>query len=200
MPYLAFALFKIPLPLTIIQILAVDLGTDMIPALGLGSDKPDAQSMTKPPRAHDERLLDWKLLFRAYFFLGLLEAAIAMSAYFFVLHNGQWQWGMELAMNSTLYLQATTACFSAIIVSQIANVFLCKVPTHSIFQAKLTDNPIILLGIAIEILLLILIDYTPWGNLIFGTASLDALTWFIIIPMTLVILGLEKFRKFLVRK
>ena len=199
-PYLAFALFKIPLPLTIIQILAVDLGTDMVPALGLGASHPEPESMTKPPRAHDERLLDWKLLFRAYFFLGILEAAIAMGAYFFVLHTGAWQWGTDLAMNSTLYLQATTACFSAIIITQIANVFLCKVPTHSIFHAKLTDNPIILWGIALEITLIILIDYTPWGNLIFGTAPLDALTWLVIIPMALVMLGLEEFRKFLVRK
>jgi sodium/potassium-transporting ATPase subunit alpha len=40
-PYLAFVLFRIPLPLTIIQILAVDLGTDMLPALALGAEKPD---------------------------------------------------------------------------------------------------------------------------------------------------------------
>lgn len=58
-PYLAFALLKIPLPLTIIQILAVDLGTDMLPALGLGVGKLEADSMNRPPRAHNERLLDW---------------------------------------------------------------------------------------------------------------------------------------------
>ena len=62
MPYLAFALLKIPLPLTIIQILAVDLGTDMLPALGLGAAKPEPGSMTKPPRPRKERLLDWRLL------------------------------------------------------------------------------------------------------------------------------------------
>ena len=57
MPYLAFVLFRIPLPLTIIQILAVDLGTDMLPALGLGAEKPDPGVMQRPPRAHNERLL-----------------------------------------------------------------------------------------------------------------------------------------------
>ena len=56
-PYLAFVLFRIPLPLTIIQILAVDLGTDMLPALGLGAEKPDPGVMQRPPRAHNERLL-----------------------------------------------------------------------------------------------------------------------------------------------
>jgi calcium-translocating P-type ATPase len=197
-PYLAFALFKIPLPLTIIQILAVDLGSDMVPALGLGSGKPEPDSMTKPPRAYNARLLDWRLLVRAYLYLGVLEATVAMAAYFFILHSGSWQWGDVLPANSTLYLQATTACFSAIIITQIVNVFLCKIPKRSIFQGKLFDNPIILYGIALEILLLVLIDYTPWGNYVFGTAPLDAMTWLIIISMALVMLGIEELRKFLV--
>ena len=89
MPYLAFALLKIPLPLTIIQILAVDLGTDMLPALGLGAEKPEPDSMDKPPRPRQERLLDWSLLGRAYLFLGMMEAFAAMSAYFIVLHTGR---------------------------------------------------------------------------------------------------------------
>lgn len=199
-PYLAFALFKIPLPLTIIQILAIDLGTDMLPALGLGAGKPEPEIMTKPPRAHNERLLDWRLLFRAYFFLGMLEAVVAMAAYFFVLNSGAWEWGTELAMNSRLYLQATTACFSAIIITQIVNVFLCKTPNHSVFHGRFFDNPIILWGIILEITLMGFIDYTPWGNYIFGTAPLDAITWLVIIPMALVMLSLEELRKFLVKK
>ena len=61
-PYLAFALFKIPLPLTIIQILAVDFGTDMLPALGLGAERPAPGTMTRPPRPRMERLLNWRTL------------------------------------------------------------------------------------------------------------------------------------------
>ena len=80
--------------------------------------------MTKPPRPRKERLLDWRLLVRAYLFLGLLEAIVSMAAYFFVLHSGGWHWGESLEANDSLYLQATTACFSAIIVTQIVNVFL----------------------------------------------------------------------------
>ncbi|MBT9613773.1 MAG: cation-transporting P-type ATPase, partial [Burkholderiales bacterium] len=83
-PYLAFVLFRIPLPLTIIQILAVDLGTDMLPALALGAEKPDPAVMKRPPRARGERLLSWQLLARAYLFLGVLEAAAALAVFFFV--------------------------------------------------------------------------------------------------------------------
>ncbi|MDP2991838.1 MAG: HAD-IC family P-type ATPase, partial [Deltaproteobacteria bacterium] len=61
-PYLAYVLFRIPLPLTIMQILAVDLGTDMLPALALGAEKPTQEVMRQPPRSPEERLLNLKLL------------------------------------------------------------------------------------------------------------------------------------------
>jgi magnesium-transporting ATPase (P-type) len=199
-PYLAFALLKIPLPLTIIQILAVDLGTDMLPALGLGAGKPELDNMMKPPRARNERLLDWRLLLRAYLFLGILEAIVAMSAYFFVLHSGAWEWGTNLAMNAPLYLEATTACFSAIIITQIVNVFLCKMPCRSLCHGRFFDNWIILWGIVVEVVLMVLIDYTPWGNFVFGTAPLNAQTWLFIILLAFGMLGFEELRKFLVKR
>jgi magnesium-transporting ATPase (P-type) len=95
-PYLAFVLFRIPLPLTIIQILAVDLGTDLLPALALGAEKPHPDAMRRPPRQRDQRLLDWPLLARAYLWLGLLEAAGALAAFFFVLTAGGWAYGESL--------------------------------------------------------------------------------------------------------
>jgi calcium-translocating P-type ATPase len=70
-PYLAFAFARIPLALTIIQILAVDLGTDMIPALGLGAEPPDRGVMRRAPRRREDRLLTAGLLVRAYVFLGV---------------------------------------------------------------------------------------------------------------------------------
>jgi len=197
-PYLAFALFKIPLPLTIIQILAVDLGTDMLPALGLGSAKPEPGNMNRPPRPRNERLLNWRLLLHAYVFLGLMEAVVSMAAYFFVLHSGGWQWGESLGSHDPLYLQATTACLSAIIVTQIVNVFLCKTPERSVFAAGLFDNRIILWGIALEIILILGIDYTAWGNMVFGTRPIASEVWLFILPFALAMLLLEELRKFVV--
>ena len=115
-PYIAYALLKIPLPLTVMQILAVDLGTDMLPALALGAEKPTPDLMKQPPRKPDERLLNFGLLGRAYLFLGPIEAAAAMFGFFYVLSTGGWQWGSEMPANSVLYLQATTSCLTAIII------------------------------------------------------------------------------------
>jgi calcium-translocating P-type ATPase len=198
-PYLAFVLLKIPLPLTIVQILAVDLGTDMLPALALGAEAPEPGVMQQPPRSPQERLWSWPLVMRAYLFLGVLEASAAMAAFFYVLAAGGWQYGNILGRHDPLYLQATTACLSAIIVMQVVNVFLCRSDRGSAFAFGLGSNPLLLWGIAIELLLILAIDYTPWGNILFGTAPIPARVWLFVIPFALGMLMLEEVRKGLVR-
>lgn len=199
-PYLAFALFKIPLPLTIIQILAVDLGTDMLPALGLGTEPPEPAIMKRPPRPRKERLLNWSLLLRAYCFLGLMEAAVAMMAFFFVLHRGGWSYGQTLPQDHLLYLQATTATLSAIILTQVVNAFLCRNATESLFSQNLLSNRLLLAGITLEIVVILTIVYTDWGNQLFGTSPIDAVTWLYMLPFVAAMLVLEEIRKFWVRR
>jgi calcium-translocating P-type ATPase len=196
-PYLAFVLFRIPLPLTIIQILAVDLGTDMVPALALGAEKPAADTMRRPPRSRAERLLTWPLVARAYLWLGMLEAAAAMAAFFFVLHAGGWQYGDTLGSRDPLYLQATAACLAAIIVTQAVNVFMCRDAVRSAFG--LAVNPFILWGVAFEVTLILAIVYTPWGNAIFGTAPFPGAAWLFMLPFAAAMLALEEARKAIVR-
>jgi sodium/potassium-transporting ATPase subunit alpha len=198
-PCLAFVVFRIPLPLTIIQILAVDLGTDILPALGLGAERPAPAVMRAPPRPRADRLLNWPLLARAYLFLGLMLGTAAMSAYWFVLHAGGWRFGEPLAAHDPLYLQSTTACLSGIVIMQIANVFLCRSDRRSAFAFGLFSNKLILAGVAAEVTLIALIDYTPWGNALFGTAPIPATVWLFIIPFALGMLALEESRKWLVR-
>ncbi len=198
-PYLAFVLFKVPLPLTVMQILAVDLGTDTLPALALGAEKPDPEVMRRPPRPASQRMLSWRMLTRVYLFLGPLEAIVVMSAFFFVLHGGGWQSGTGLATHDPLYLRATTACLSAIVLMQVVNIFLCRHPTRSVFSRAHRRNDLIVYGIVFELVLLLLIVYTPWGNELFGTAPLDAAVWWFIISFMPAMLLLEELRKALVR-
>jgi magnesium-transporting ATPase (P-type) len=199
-PYLAFVLFRIPLPLTIMQILAVDLGTDILPALALGAEKPDPAVMKRPPRPRGERLLNWPLVARAYLFLGVLEAIAALAAFFFVLDGGGWVYGEVLARNDPLYLKATTACLSAIVVAQMVNVFLCRHPRRSAFSFGIAGNPLILWGIGAELALLLAIVYTPAGNALFGTAPLSPAVWLFVMPFALGMLALEELRKAVVRR
>lgn len=89
-----------------------------------------------------------------------------MAAFFFVLHAGGWHYGQMLVRNNPLYLQATTATLSTIIVMQVANVFLCRSPEQPVSASGLSSNKLLHLGVAAEIALILLIDYTPWGNVI----------------------------------
>ena len=199
-PYLAFVLFRIPLPLTIIQILAVDLGTDMLPALALGAERPDPGLMRQPPRPAHERLLSWPLLARAYLWLGMLQAGVALGGFFLVLHLAGWQYGEMLATTDPLYLQATTACLAAIVVSQMVNVFVCRHPRESALRFSLTENPLLLLGLAVELGLLLLIVYTPPGNRIFATRAFDSGVWAVLVLLALGFGVLEELRKYVVRR
>ncbi len=199
-PYLAFVLFRIPLPLTVIQILAVDLGTDMLPALALGAEKPAAGIMNRPPRRREERLMNWPLVARAYLWLGMMEAAAAMAAYFVVLGGGGWRYGEPLASNDSLYLQATTACLASIIAMQVMNVLLCRDPRESVFAAALPANSLIFLGVAVELTLILAIVYTPFGNAIFNTAPMGIEVWLFMLPFAAGMLVLEESRKWWLRR
>lgn len=199
-PYLAYILLKIPLPLTIIQILAVDLGTDILPALALGAEKPTPGIMKEPPRSPKERLLNLPLISRAYLFLGPIEAVACMFGFFWVLYNGGWIWGTMLPSNNILYMQATTACLTAIIITQIGNVFACRSSKESISSIGIFTNKLIFLGIAVELLLQLFIVYHPWGNKIFSTAPISTNVWMILIPFTIFLFLAEECRKLISRR
>ncbi|RJX30775.1 MAG: cation-transporting P-type ATPase [Oxalobacter sp.] len=194
-PFLAFVLFKVPLGLTLIQILLIDLGTDSLPAVGLGADRPDPAVMQRPPRARDEKLFDTKLAVRAFLLLGLMESVAAMAIFFIVLKSFGWEYGQELLGADPNYLAATTACLSAVIVMQVMNVFLCRSATRSVFAQSWLSNPVIVGGIVFEMALILFVVYTPVGNTLFGTAPVAWWVWFAVIPFAIAMLALDEGRK-----
>ncbi|HWQ70469.1 MAG TPA: cation-transporting P-type ATPase [Patescibacteria group bacterium] len=199
-PYLASVVLRIPLLLTIVQILAVDLGTDMLPALGLGAESPDANTMDRAPRSRNERLLNAPLLARSYLFLGPIEAAAAMSAGLWYLTAGGWEWGIDLHAASPLYRQATTVAFAAIVICQVANVYACRSPKASVLSVGLFTNRLIVWGIAAEVVILGLIVYSPIGHRIFGTDAFPAGFWWPLIGCAVLLLLMEEARKGIVRR
>jgi len=199
-PYLAYVLLNIPLPLTIMQILAIDLGTDIFPALALGAEKPAKDAMKQPPRSPDVRLLNFKVLGRAYLFLGPVEAIAGLYGFFYVLGTGGWQWGQMLAADNMLYMQATTACLGAIIASQVGNAFTCRSAKESIFKLGFFSNRLLLLGIAAEIIITAFIIYNPLGNRFFGTEPLGAAVLLSLAPFCIVVLAADELRKFYLRR
>jgi len=199
-PYLAYGFLGMPLALTIPQVLAIDLGTDMVPAIALGAESPHPGIMDVPPRPKSERLLTIPLLLRTYLFLGLNSAILAMGGFFLYLFANGWSWGFPLDWTTSLYKEATTVTFAGIVLAQVANVFSCRSARLSVARFGWLSNPLILWGIAIEIALLGLMTYTSVGNDIFRTAPLPLWIFGPLALGALILLCAEESRKIIVTR
>ncbi|MBU7016245.1 MAG: cation-transporting P-type ATPase [Theionarchaea archaeon] len=199
-PFIAYVLFPIPLPITVVQILSIDLITDILPAIGLGNEPPEADIMVRPPRRREERLVSLKTFLRSYGIIGPTEALMSFIVFFLVLYGGGWIWGEELAATSTLYRQAAGAFLATIIFSQIGNVNACRTNRQSAVRHVFRANPWILAGITVEVLFIFLIIYIPAFHWFFTASPLALKIWPVIIVAPFVIFGVEEIRKFLVRK
>lgn len=104
------------------------------------------------------------------------------------------------ALDNILYMQVTTACFTAIIVTQVANVFACRSFRESLFSIGLFSNRLTFIGVAFEIILQLYIVYYPWSNAVFATSPISIKVWLVIIPFAIAHLVAEEIRKAVARK
>lgn len=87
-PFLLFSILNIPLALTTVLILCVDLGTDMIPAISLAYEKKESDIMDRPPRnAKTDRLVNTKLISFSYLQIGIMQALAGLLTYMIVLND-----------------------------------------------------------------------------------------------------------------
>jgi magnesium-transporting ATPase (P-type) len=199
-PFLAAVFLRIPLPLTVMQILAVDLGTDLLPALALGAEPPERDVMERPPRGRTERLLGARRLAYAYGFLGVIEAAVALAAFFWTYVVAGWRPGQPMEATGALYHRATTMTLAAIVAGQIGNVFACRTERESVLRAGLFGNRLVLAGIASELaILLALITVRPLRDA-FGLAPLRPAEWLVLLPVPALVLLLAEARKWMLRR
>ena len=198
--FFAFSAGRIPLALTVMQILFVDLGTDMVPALGLGSEKPEPGLMDKPPRSLKEHVITKSLLLRAYAFLGIIQSIAAMAAFYFMYWtNGHWGKWIDLPSTGWLYAAATAMTLAAVVSTQIGNVFAHRTGRSSIFKIGFFSNRMIWIGIATELALISLAVYAPFMHGIFGTAAFPLKNWLFLLAWAPSLLIADEMRKALLR-
>jgi len=88
LPFIFFILFQVPLPLSTVLILCIDLGTDMIPAISFAYENPELDIMDRTPRdAKMDHLVNAKLISFAYFQIGVIQASAGMYTYFLILND-----------------------------------------------------------------------------------------------------------------
>ena len=156
---------QFPLAIGVLQVLALDIGTDMLPALALGAEPANPRIMKGRRR---DAVVDRALLLRSFGILGATEAIGSMVAFAVVLHTGGWTWGTEPA--APLLAVASGTAFAAISVGQMANAFACRSNTHPVWRLRLTTNKLVLFAVAAEALLLVaFVGLPPLRDLLGGS-------------------------------
>ncbi|MGN1385615.1 MAG: cation-translocating P-type ATPase [Bacillus sp. (in: firmicutes)] len=206
-PFLAMGLLDIPLALTVLLILAIDLGTDLIPAISLGKELPDDDILDEPPRAQNSNILNKKVLLRSYGFLGIIEAGLLFVMFFYAWHHFGYTVGEMRTLSASIengtaasdvmyvYSYAITLGFGAVIAAQIGNVLECrssKLPVYKSFKKK---NKLMVVGIAVEFALFLLIAYVPFFNMLFETTSIKLHHLALLLICPLILIMLEEIRK-----
>jgi sodium/potassium-transporting ATPase subunit alpha len=147
-PYILWMLFPgAPLAMTVMGVLAVDVGTDLVPAMGLGIEHPGKDVMLRPPRKRSERLLTLGFILKNYLMQGTILALACFATYFYfgwslglfedgfsLLKMPASPAGLDMSQASAAYLMSLSAFFIPTVTTQIANVLSRRSTTQSLFS------------------------------------------------------------------
>jgi len=197
----AFSAARIPLALNVMHILAVDLGTDIVPALALGAEPPEPGTMQQPPRNLNEHVITPKLLLRAYLILGPIQSIATMAAFYYYYWTngfaGQW---MDLPGSGDIYRSATAMALAAVVATQIGNLFAQRAESTPILKMPLFKNKMIWIGILTEIIVIFAIVYIPFFQKFIGTNSFPLKNWLFLSAWIPSLIIVDEIRKWIKRK
>ena len=202
-PFILYALSggRIPLALNVMHILAVDLGTDLLPALGLGAEKAEPGLMDRPPRNLREHVITPGLLARAYLFLGPLQSLAVMAAFYFLYwtngYSGQW---LDLPSSGPLYESATAMALACVVTTQIGNLFAQRTERASSLRVPAFGNRLLWLGVASELAVVAAIVHWPPAQRLVGTGTFALFNWAFLFAWTPLLLLADEARKWVLRR
>ncbi|MCI0645718.1 MAG: cation-transporting P-type ATPase [Chloroflexi bacterium] len=214
MPFIVTALFPaIPLALTVSQILAIDLGTDVLPALALGLEKPEPKVMNRPPRRRTQPLINSGLVLRALW-LGLIETALCYLGFLFIYDLAGQPLLPALSVPDelpiaallaipagvALYPLATTVFHAGVVMAQIGNAFTCRTEVERVHRLGWFSNSFLWAAVAMEIFLIVLLIYLPPLTQLFDHAPLPLRYWGWLILYAPALYALDRIRKSIARR
>jgi len=211
-PFVAMVFLRIPLPLTLLQILTIDLLTDQVPALALGLERPEPGVMERPPKRTGEPILTGGMVIKAYLFLGPLAAAVGMFGFFYRYVEAGWHFGDWAAMASFgaapvgsspatgIYMAATTMTLTGIVMAQVGNGFAMRTHRQSILKVGFFSNKMLLWGVVAELVAQAALVYVPFLQRVFSTAAMSATQWLVLAAFAPLLLVADEIRKFFLRR
>ena len=169
-PFVVWALSggRFPLAIGVLQVLALDIGTDVLPALALGTEPPGAHVLTNPPT--HRHLIDRPSFIRAFGVLGPVEAFVELSAFIAVFWASGWRPG-DAFSDGAILRSASGAAFTAVVFGQMANAFACRSTVRPVWRVGLTTNRFLLVALAAELAMLLGFLYIPPVAEILGQAG-----------------------------
>nr|CAD7445113.1 unnamed protein product [Timema bartmani] len=225
-PFLMFVVLGIPLPLGVIAILCIDLGTDMVPAISLGYERSESDIMKRRPRCpYTDKLKRCigELLFYLSVCSGIIQTAGGFFNYFVIMaENGflpmrllrlreEWDslvvndlrdsYGQQWTYSARKRLEYTchTAFFITVVITQWANLICCKTRRNSIVHQKMT-NWFLNFALVFETCLAVCLLYLPAMDTALKMHPLKIQWWLPGIPWAVILLIFDETRKYFIRR
>jgi len=197
--FLAFILLPIPLPLSIPQILAIDLLLEIPPSIALILEPPEPGVMERPPRGRGSRLFTFSNLLRPLY-IGVLIFIPALLGSFNTWVEAGWRFGERTVPDAQRYAKGTTMFMASIIAAQLGNLFSTRSDVVSALRLSPLGNKWLVIGILTQVVMLLGIVYVPFLQAIFGTAPLSLPDWGYLYSIALFVLAVDEVRKYILRR
>ncbi len=199
-PYILQFFLAIPLPLSVIQILSIDLGTDILPGIALGGEQPEEDIMDRRPVGREERILDREVFKRGYGLLGIIEATAAMTAFLGFLFLSGWTYGDLTISGSPLHIQAMTMTFLGAITCQIANVWTLRSWESSAIRRGALTNRLLAFAVVLELVWIYAILTVGIVQFALNTASVPPRFLWLLVPFPVILFAGHELYKYRLRR
>jgi magnesium-transporting ATPase (P-type) len=188
-PFISFIMLQTPLPLAVIQVLAIDLILEMPPSLSLTMDEPDERAMTRPPRSASARIFSSRDLVRTLAMGALIGVAGLLFCFLAWTQHG-WVIGESAMADQAGYVLGTTVMMAAIMIGQLGTLLVCRSAFHDRFSLSPGRNPWLIRALAAEVVVLLAIIYLPPLQAAFSAGPVPAVFWaglLLIVPLVLLL-------------
>jgi len=183
---------RFPLMIGVLQVLAIDIGTDTLPAVALGAERADTHVLDRPPATG--HLLNRRVALRAIGVMGPTEALLAFAAFMAVLIASGWRWGNLFPSGDALF-PASGAAWTTIVVAQLTNAFACRSLSRSPRALRWGSNRLLLAAVAVELVVGACFLLVPRLADALGQSSPPIAGWVVIglsVPVVLAVDSTEK--------
>ncbi|HPN96259.1 MAG TPA: cation-transporting P-type ATPase [Candidatus Moranbacteria bacterium] len=187
---------QVPAPVSAVQILAIDLGTDVFPSFALGLEPPEPESSSQNKKAINSKkaLIDFSG-FQRIIYLGIIMATGAVITFLWSMMRGGWHFGEKIAFDSLLYMKSTSATYAVLSMTQMANFLESRSERFSPFKLGFFKNKYAIGALIISVFMLLALLYVPFFQKYLGMRPIDGIDWLMVAIFTLAVFLWEEMRK-----